>query len=210
MIADLKPILEHENPFVQARAIWLLPFAGKKGISQVEEMLTSEDDGDRLLAYRALRNADYKFDAKTMARLVEDESAAVRREVAVSLRHLEAGKKTDWVVSLLAHLPEGDRTYLEACGLAAETAEAEIWDALHSKIGSKRRPSGAINSRGLPGACNPKLPFQHSWIARRTIRFPTTNAISQSTRLHSPAVNRPRMQWLSSQQTKTSPQSAGS
>jgi putative heme-binding domain-containing protein len=72
-----------------------------------------------------------------MARLVEDESTAVRREVAVSLRHVEAGKKRDWVVSLLAQLPRGDRTYLEACGLAAETAEVEIWAALKSKVGSE-------------------------------------------------------------------------
>ena len=137
IIADLKPILEHENPFVQARAIWLLPFAGMKGISQVEEMLTSKDEGDRLLAYRALRNAGYDFDAETMARLVVDESTAVRREVAVSLRHVEAGKKRVWVVSLLAQLPKGDRTYLEACGLAAETAEAEIWATLQSRVGSE-------------------------------------------------------------------------
>lgn len=130
MLPEIEPILKHSNPFIRARAVWLLPFAGDEGVAMTIKMLQGESEADRILAFRALRNANHEWDAETMERLIADESTALRREVAVSLRYESAEKKANWVVGLLEQLPEGDRTYLEACGLAAEGAESEIWEAL--------------------------------------------------------------------------------
>lgn len=130
LLPKVKPLLESKNPYLRARAVWLLPFAGEDGLKMAQEMLASDNSADRLLAYRVLRNAEYNFSEKVLNQLASDDSAAVRRELALSLRYQTADQKTNLVATLLEKLPEGDRTYLEACGLAAEGAEAEIWEKL--------------------------------------------------------------------------------
>ncbi|MCP5560981.1 MAG: c-type cytochrome [Verrucomicrobiaceae bacterium] len=133
LLPAVKPMLENANPFLRARATWLLPFAGDEGIAMVTKMLTSDKAEDRLLGYRVLRNANHEFSADVMNQLVKDSSVAVRREVAVSLRFVDAEKKLPWVIALLGQVPEGDRMYLEACGLAAEGVEAQAWEALRAQ-----------------------------------------------------------------------------
>ena len=137
MIPDLEPLLEHENRYLQARAIWLLPFAGEAGVERVLKMLESEEEADRLLAFRVLRNAEYAFSEKERNQLANDLSESVRRELAVSLRYEEPEKKVSLVVTLLKQLPEGDRFYLEACGMAAEGAEEAVWAELEKVGGAK-------------------------------------------------------------------------
>ncbi len=162
MLPSLKPLQESSNPYLRARAAWLLPFGGEKGVAQAKQLLNSKDANDRLLAYRILRNAKYDFDADTMSLLVTDPSPAVRREIAVSLRYTDASTKKEWVAALLKQLPDDDRTYLEACGLAAEGAEGEIWKILYEDLGA---PTAAewtdsfawITWRLQPGAAVPAL-----------------------------------------------------
>ncbi len=134
----VKPLLANENPFLRARAVWLLPFAGDEGMKLVKGMLAGENEGDRLLAFRALRNAEYAFDESEMNRLVAD-SVAIRREVALSLRYASLEKKKKYVPYLLQLIPQNDRTYLEACGLAAEKAEEEIWKILFNELKPEQR-----------------------------------------------------------------------
>ncbi|MCB1078537.1 MAG: c-type cytochrome, partial [Verrucomicrobiae bacterium] len=134
LLTAVKPLLESDNRFVRARAVWLLPFAGEEGVGMVKEMLASPQASERLLAYRVLRNAGHDFGTETMDRLVNDEEVAVRREVAVSLRFVDADKKLPWVVALFRQMPADDRMYLEACGLAAEGAESEVWEALRREL----------------------------------------------------------------------------
>ncbi|MEZ5386488.1 MAG: NPCBM/NEW2 domain-containing protein [Prosthecobacter sp.] len=134
LLTAVKPLLESDNRFVRARAVWLLPFAGEEGVGMVKEMLASPQASERLLAYRVLRNAGYDFGTETMDRLVNDEEVAVRREVAVSLRFVDADRKLPWVVALFRQMPADDRMYLEACGLAAEGAESEVWEALRREL----------------------------------------------------------------------------
>ncbi|MEM8952653.1 MAG: PVC-type heme-binding CxxCH protein, partial [Verrucomicrobiota bacterium] len=134
----IDPLLRDRNPYLRARAVWLLPFAGDAGLIKLNELLASDNPQDRLVAFRALRNADHDYlDDVTMTLLAEDESAAVRRELAVSLRDVPASIKTPWVAKLFARMPENDRTYLEACGLAAEGAETAVWKNLHARLEKK-------------------------------------------------------------------------
>ncbi|NIP94979.1 MAG: hypothetical protein GWO24_16655, partial [Akkermansiaceae bacterium] len=127
----VQALLEQRNRFVQARAVWLLPFLGDEGAGLAEELLENPRPEVRLLAFRALRNAGR--DPLTMiAKLVYDPHPAVRRELAVSLRNAEPLRKTSYVSALLTRCGPDDRTYLEACGLAAEGVEQRVWTSLRT------------------------------------------------------------------------------
>ena len=139
LLPAVEPLLKDSNPYLRARAVWLLPFAGEKGKAMTVKMLASESSAERLLAFRSLRNAGHKFSDEEMNHLVADVKS-VRREFALSLRYAPTEEKVRWTPKLFADLPEGDRHYLEACGLAAEGAETEIWNALHSAL-RDRSPS---------------------------------------------------------------------
>ena len=66
--------------------------------------------------------------------LVNDPTPAVRREVAVALRNTRPKDKLPLVVALLEKYDGKDRVYLEACGLAAEGAEAKVWQQLQDSL----------------------------------------------------------------------------
>ena len=53
-VKEVKEILEDENPYHQARAIWLLANMGPDGVAHVESMLNSENPNLRITAFRAL------------------------------------------------------------------------------------------------------------------------------------------------------------
>ncbi|NNC87829.1 MAG: c-type cytochrome [Akkermansiaceae bacterium] len=129
-------LLDGSNKFVAARAVYLLPFLTDEGAEGVELMLNHDDPQMRLLAFRSLRN--FGVDPLQLAaRLVDDPSPAVRRELAVSLRDADPDAKLPVVTKLLAHYDGEDRTYLEACGLAADGIEARVWDAIRRKPESR-------------------------------------------------------------------------
>ncbi|MEO6244743.1 MAG: hypothetical protein ABIQ12_04840, partial [Opitutaceae bacterium] len=123
----VQAVLADPNRWVAARAVWLLPFLGEKGAALSRERLRHADAEQRLLGFRALRNAGAEVVA--LAReLIADPSPAVRREVAIPLRDVAGPKKHALVVKLFAQFTDAtDRTYLEACGMAALGIEAGVW-----------------------------------------------------------------------------------
>jgi hypothetical protein len=72
-------LLTDANPFIRARAIFLLAQLGTPGVALVEKQLASPDAQTRIAAYRALRRADHPY-LNHAAKLASDPSAAVRRE----------------------------------------------------------------------------------------------------------------------------------
>lgn len=126
----MEEIFAHENEWVRARGVWLLPYLGEEGVKRCRGFLKDEAASMRLLGFRSLRAAGHDV-LEMAAELVKDESAAVRREVAVSLRDVDGEKKLPLVVELFRTAGEGDRHYLEACGLAAEEIEEEVWGVLN-------------------------------------------------------------------------------
>lgn len=122
-------LIKNPNRFVAARGIWLLPHLGKQGLANCEKLLNSPNEMIRLTAYRAIRRAG--IDIIPYAKeLIKDSSAAVRRDVALSLR----GKHLDQIKNLLVVLAQqvdpNDKNAIESIGLAAENYENEIWQAL--------------------------------------------------------------------------------
>ena len=127
-------LLKDENPFIAARAVWLLAQMGDAGIALVEPLLKSKDAALRLVAYRALRTANHNVLAMA-SNMVADESAEVRREVALTLRDVPAEKSVALLVKLARQYDGKDRAYLEAIGLGSTHKEAEVYRAIAKALG---------------------------------------------------------------------------
>jgi len=128
-------LLADANPYIASRAIWLLAQMGESGIAKVVPLLKSDDSAKRLVAYRALRFANHEVLAMA-AQMAVDESAAVRREVAVSLRDVDATKSLPILVQIARGFDGKDRAYLEAFGLGSEGKEAEVYAAVAKEMGA--------------------------------------------------------------------------
>lgn len=135
-IEPVKKLLQLENPYVQARAIWLLAQLGSKGLSVVETSLTNKNPDIRIAAYRALKQM--KADILPYAsQLANDPSIAVRREVAISLRDIPLNKCREIIIRLAKSYDGQDRWYLEALGMAIDGRQDEMYPLLQSAIESK-------------------------------------------------------------------------
>ena len=130
----VEDILKHENKWVRARGIWLLPYLGEAGMKRCEALLAGESVEQQLLAFRALRAAGRDV-LEMVQQLIESPSPVIRRELAVSLRDVDSQKKLPFVLQLFRAVDGDDRHALEACGLAAEDIEKEVWDVLNQEEG---------------------------------------------------------------------------
>jgi putative membrane-bound dehydrogenase-like protein len=134
-VGAVAALLEDENPYVQARAVWLLAQLGDEGIQLVEERLQSARDPQmRIACFRALRFADHNLLAHAKA-LAQDPSIAVRREVALALRDLPLADCKDLIVELAKQYEGKDRWYLEAIGTASARKETPVYRALLKAMG---------------------------------------------------------------------------
>lgn len=136
--AAFKPVarlLRDGNPYVQARAVWLLSQMGPEGIARVESLLKDRNPQIRVVAFRALRRQGRSVLAHAAA-LATDPSPAVRREVALALRDVPYASSGELLVTLARGFDGQDRTYLEAWGTGATGKESELYDRIKSELGS--------------------------------------------------------------------------
>lgn len=133
-VPGVAALLEETNSYIAARAIWLLAQMGNAGIAKVEPLLKSKNAQQRLVAYRALRFANHNV-LSMAATLASDESAAVRREVAVTLREVPAAQSVPILVQIARGFDGIDRAYLEAFGLGSEGKEVEVYAAVAKELG---------------------------------------------------------------------------
>jgi putative membrane-bound dehydrogenase-like protein len=124
-------LLGDENPFVRARAIWLLSQLGADGVARVEQLTSDADPQVRITAYRALRAINQS--AKVAARLAGDAVPAVRREVALSLRDVPYDQSGPLLLKLAEGYDGKDRSYLEAWGIGATNKNEALYRALSAK-----------------------------------------------------------------------------
>ena len=186
-VPAVRVLLNHGNRYVRARAIWLLALLGPEGIELVRSMLEGSPDAQtRLVAFRALRNAGEDVTI-LVSKLYRDEpSAAVRREAALALRDVPAGRKHLYLSHLLQQCEAGDRTYLEACGLGARGADTNLlwqtvkqrtsvqgptaWPEAFAQITWRLRPLEAISDL-LVRAGETVLPLKARLFAIETLAF---------------------------------------
>lgn len=120
-------ITEHSNPYVTARAVWVMAQAGPKGRAAVEGYLRSKNVQWRLTAYRALRHARPDRLLIYAKRMATDESPSVRREVALSLRDVPFEKCREILRPLIDGFDGKNRWYLEALGTAVNGKETVVY-----------------------------------------------------------------------------------
>lgn len=130
---SVQKLIDHQNPYIAARAIWLLPHLGKAGKKKTIVLLNSTDRNQRLVAYRSLRRTEGSIPyAKKMAK---DSDTGIRRDVALSLRSVNFEKCKDIFVELAKGYDGKDKNYLEAIGLGAAGKENEVWKHLRNSLG---------------------------------------------------------------------------
>ena len=177
MPAVLK-LRENANPYIAARAVWLLAQLGEPGLIATRTWLESEDATKRLVALRAIRAAtDDAIDI--LSNLTTDLSPMVRSEVAVALRDVPATQSVPLLVKLSHHIDGGDRSLLEAWGIGCEGKEAAVWSALKPEgawsddfahITWRLHPAAAVSDLAKRAA-NGKLSNEQRKLALDTLAF---------------------------------------
>ena len=128
-VAPVAALLEDPNPYIRARAVWLLAELGDTGLAKVEATLAHSDPQMRVTAFRALRRVKHHV-LSHAAKLATDASPAVRREVALALRDVPFADAKDLLLTLARGYDGKDRWYLAAWGIGATGNEAALYTAL--------------------------------------------------------------------------------
>ena len=116
-IPAIETLLEDENPFIRARAVWVMARLGVSGLERVESLTGDADPMMRIVAYRTLRQMGQAM--RFADKLARDPSPAVRREVALSLRDVPFYSSREILLTLAEGYDGKDRSYLEAWGIGA-------------------------------------------------------------------------------------------
>lgn len=138
-VEPVSRLLKNKNPFIQARATWLLAQLGTKGVETVTALLGSDDEMTRATAFRALRVSVPDI-LPFALKLQHDPSAFVRREVAVALRNLPFEKAKPVLLELSEQFDGEDRWYLNALTAAMEGHEAEAFTAIRQMLANGKTP----------------------------------------------------------------------
>jgi putative membrane-bound dehydrogenase-like protein len=151
-------LLADANPYLAARATWLLAQMGAAGAAKVAPLLKDADAGKRLVAYRALRRANVDV-LKMAAAMAGDASPGVRREVALTLRDVPAADSVATLVQVAKGFDGQDRAYLDALGIGSYGKEAAVYAELAKVAGEAEAWSDAMGwiawRLGAPAAVAP-------------------------------------------------------
>jgi putative heme-binding domain-containing protein len=130
---EVLEVLRDANPYVAARAVWILPHLGEEGVARVRERLKDADPVQRQLAFRSLR-AVGQDPLPLAASLAADADVAVRRDVATSLLGAPADKALPVIVELARRLEVTDKNSVAAFGIAARGKEDAVWIAVRKAL----------------------------------------------------------------------------
>ena len=124
----VKELANNPSKWLAARAIWLLPHLGEAGRSEAKMLLKSDNAETRLVAYRALRRVGDDI-LPYAQQMMQDSSAAVRRDVALSLRN--SGPEAVPVLLQLAQTVDlGDKNAVLAIRIGATRKREQLWRKL--------------------------------------------------------------------------------
>jgi putative membrane-bound dehydrogenase-like protein len=145
--ATLQKMWHQSDPYLKARALWILGTLGTTGTAAVQEALHDRDPRFRVLGLRVARQNGANI-LELAKPLLHDDSAQVRREIALMLRDPnpammlppylykdQSQPPAEWLdamAQLVSQFDGKDRWYLEAIGIAARGRE----DALYAKLKS--------------------------------------------------------------------------
>jgi putative membrane-bound dehydrogenase-like protein len=124
VLSNINQLLKDENPYIRARAIWLLSQLSNSGKQEVEKLLSDKNEMMRATAYRALRLGNQNM-LLYAVKMVSDTSAFVRREVAVSLMDVPYEKKKELLLQLAQQT--NDKWMLETIGASVHGNESDFY-----------------------------------------------------------------------------------
>jgi putative membrane-bound dehydrogenase-like protein len=128
VIPAIESLLKDENPFIRARAVWVMARLGVSGLERVDSLTGDADPMMRIVAYRTLRQMGQAM--RVADKLARDPSPAVRREVALSMRDVPFDSSQAILLTLAKGYDGKDRSYLEAWGIGATHKEGPLYTAL--------------------------------------------------------------------------------
>jgi putative membrane-bound dehydrogenase-like protein len=138
-IPDVKRLLDSENPYHRARAIWLLAGLGDAGKAEVEKLLKDHQEDIRIVAFKALRQ--YSKDIIPYAKSVADDpSVFLKREILIALADYPYPEKKPILLTLLKNFDAKDRWYLEALGNAVSGEEEDFMAAASKLFNAENKP----------------------------------------------------------------------
>jgi putative membrane-bound dehydrogenase-like protein len=140
IIPMLDSWITSNNPFEQARAVWLLSRLGAKGLEQVKTLQHSEDENLRIVALRALRQSEVNLN-ETLNKAINDSSPFVLREALLALRELPFDEAQPLIEACLKKTKAEDRWFLETLGLSVEGHEQEVFTAAQQILNPKKLPA---------------------------------------------------------------------
>ncbi len=146
VVEPVKNLVNDKNPYLQARAIWLLSKLGEKGKAETEKLLASDNVETRVVAYRALRQVSESI-VPYAEKLMLDPSPFVRREVIVSLRDLPWETTKPLLYKLMEGYDGSDRWYLESLGSAFAGHEQEAYDEMLKRFDAVGSTSDKWNEK---------------------------------------------------------------
>ena len=119
--AALTSLWESDHSRMRARALWLLAQLPHKADYFVQKALTDADLNIKITGLRIARQADLEL-APLLGQLVNDPAAnaAIYREVALALRHLDSPEANALWAALADKYDGKDRWYLEALGIGSD------------------------------------------------------------------------------------------
>ncbi len=155
-IGAVAELLKDPNPYIAARAIWLLAQMGAPGLAQVTPLLASRDEQVRLVAFRALRRADRQVLelAKRMAATPPPPSAARSRSACAMCPSKKAATPC-WrsrASSTAATAPTSRRSASAAKARSARSTRSS------PRPPPPRPRSGSRPCRGSPGGSARPMP----------------------------------------------------
>lgn len=134
--AALLTLYDDPNARLQARALWLLGKIPGRGEHYVQRALNDENSDIRIAAIRLAKQLT-DTPSKWLDDAVRDASPAVRRELAIALRH----DSSDAMPSMWAKLAEQhdgtDRWYLEALGIGSDRRADECFAAYLEQVNGR-------------------------------------------------------------------------
>ncbi|MEQ8784688.1 MAG: NPCBM/NEW2 domain-containing protein [Pirellulaceae bacterium] len=164
-----------DNPYHQARALWLLGKIGGRGEHYVSEAIQSDNPDLRNVGIRLARQLDLDV-IPIIEKLAHDTSPQVRRECCIALRHNDSPQAPALWTELALQHDGKDRWYLEALGIAADKQWDTFFNAWLAKVGDDwKSPAGRdIVWRSRAEAALPllaELILDSSTVAKDRLRY---------------------------------------
>ncbi len=155
--ADLKTLLENGDPRMKARALWLLARIDGKTEHYLQLATGDADENIRMAGLKIARSLKVDNLDKYLTKAATDESALVRREVAVAVRYLDSPNAADIWTDLALQYDGQDRWYLEALGIGADPRGEEFFNKWVEKGGLETPGAADIIWRSRAKSALPML-----------------------------------------------------